>query len=284
MAINRTSPKKGKVVDIPGIPTVGTATAAIQSATVAFTAATLGGPATTYTALSNPGSITGTGSSSPVTVSGLTAGTAYTFTVRGNNATGSGEYSTASNSVTPTQVTLSFDSIATTTLSSDSSTITFSNIPQTYKHLQVRALTKTAYTNTGVGGSQYKILLNGDTSTNYSMHQFNGNGSSLSASGNGSTYYWGIAVWNNAGGFGGSLYVPMILQIADYTNTNKYTTMMLDEGFNANSTSTNTYIAKRTSVWQSTNAVTSITFDSSTPYADGIWAAGTTFALYGIRG
>jgi len=101
MAINRVSPKKGKVVDIPTAPTVDTATAATESATVAYTAATIGGPATTFTALSNPGSITGTGSSSPITVSGLTGGTAYTFTVRGSNATGSGEYSAASNSVTP---------------------------------------------------------------------------------------------------------------------------------------------------------------------------------------
>lgn len=99
MAINRTSPKKGKVVDIPTAPTIGTATAGAESATVAFTASTQGGPVTTFTALSNPGSITGTGTS-PVTVSGLTAGTAYTFTVRGNNATGSSEYSSASNSIT----------------------------------------------------------------------------------------------------------------------------------------------------------------------------------------
>jgi hypothetical protein len=100
MATNNVSPKKGKVVDIPTAPTIGTATAATESATVEYTAATIGGPATTFTALSNPGSFTGTGTS-PITVSGLTGGTAYTFTVRGSNATGSGEYSAASNSVTP---------------------------------------------------------------------------------------------------------------------------------------------------------------------------------------
>ena len=51
MATNRVSPKKGKVVDIPTVPTVGTATAGSESATVAFTAATVGGAATTFTAL-----------------------------------------------------------------------------------------------------------------------------------------------------------------------------------------------------------------------------------------
>jgi hypothetical protein len=65
---------------------------------VAFT--TVSG-ATTYTVLSTPGSITATGSSSPITVSGLTAGTAYTFQVRATNSVGTGGYSAASNSVTP---------------------------------------------------------------------------------------------------------------------------------------------------------------------------------------
>lgn len=100
MASGRVSPKRGKVLDIPTVPTIGTATAGGESATVTFTASTKGGPVSTYTALSNPGSITGTGTTSPVTVSGLTEGTSYTFTIRGNNITGSSEYSSASNSIT----------------------------------------------------------------------------------------------------------------------------------------------------------------------------------------
>jgi hypothetical protein len=101
MATNSVSPRKGKVVDIPTVPTIGTATAGNQSASIAFTPSIVGGPTTTFTALSNPGSITGTGTS-PIVVAGLTSGTAYTFTVRGTNPTGSSEYTAASNSVTPT--------------------------------------------------------------------------------------------------------------------------------------------------------------------------------------
>jgi uncharacterized protein (TIGR02145 family) len=50
---------------------------------------------------SSPGGITGTGSGSPITVSGLTNGTSYTFTVVATNAIGNSSPSTASSAVTP---------------------------------------------------------------------------------------------------------------------------------------------------------------------------------------
>jgi hypothetical protein len=88
---------------VPGAPTIGTATAGNAQAAVSFTApANTGGPAiTSYTATSNPGGITGSAASSPITVSGLTNGTAYTFTVTATNSIGTGAASAASNSVTP---------------------------------------------------------------------------------------------------------------------------------------------------------------------------------------
>lgn len=88
------------IADVPDAPTIGTATAGTGSATVTYTAAATGGAVTTFTATSTPGSVTGTGAS-PITVSGLTSGTAYTFTVSGANSTGTSPASAASNSVTP---------------------------------------------------------------------------------------------------------------------------------------------------------------------------------------
>jgi hypothetical protein len=85
----------------PGAPTIGTATAGNTSASVAFTPSTdLGAGAITYTATSSPGGFTGTGSS-PITVSGLTNGTSYTFTVRASTPGGTSPASGASNSVAP---------------------------------------------------------------------------------------------------------------------------------------------------------------------------------------
>lgn len=87
----------------PGAPTIGTATAGNASASVAFTAPASNGGATitSYTVTSSPGGFTGSGTSSPITVNGLTNGTAYTFTVTATNTNGIGSASDSSNSVTP---------------------------------------------------------------------------------------------------------------------------------------------------------------------------------------
>ena len=90
-------------VSVPGAPTGVSATAGNGSASVSFTAPASNGGAsiTGYTVTSSPGGITATGSSSPITVSGLTNGTAYTFTVTATNSAGTGATSAVSNSVTP---------------------------------------------------------------------------------------------------------------------------------------------------------------------------------------
>jgi hypothetical protein len=91
---------------VPGAPTHVMATAGDEQATVNFTAPVSNGgsPITGYTVTSNPGNITATGTSSPMTITGLTNGTAYTFTVKATNSAGDSEASEASDSVTPVTV------------------------------------------------------------------------------------------------------------------------------------------------------------------------------------
>lgn len=89
---------------VPDAPTGASATSSDGQATVSFTApSNIGGAAiTAYYAVSNPSQFTATAASSPITVTGLTNGTSYTFTVWALNSFGPSPYSSSSGSVTPT--------------------------------------------------------------------------------------------------------------------------------------------------------------------------------------
>ncbi|MBO2601372.1 fibronectin type III domain-containing protein [Shewanella algae] len=88
---------------VPGAPTSVSAVAADASATVSFSApASTGGAAiSSYTVTSSPGGLTASGAGSPLTVSGLSNGTDYSFTVSASNTAGTGPTSSPSNTVTP---------------------------------------------------------------------------------------------------------------------------------------------------------------------------------------
>ena len=118
------------IPDVPDAPTIGTATNVGTSraynngsATVTYTAAATGGAVTTFTATSSPGGFTATGSS-PITVTGLASGTAYTFTVKGTNATATGPDSSASSSITATTVPQA-PTIGTATAGIQNASVTF---------------------------------------------------------------------------------------------------------------------------------------------------------------
>jgi len=94
-----------RLARVPDAPTGVTAVAgeSIGQAEVSFTPPVNdgGAPIASYTVKSSPGGITATGSSSPIRVTGLTGGTAYTFTVTATSAAGTSEASSPSGIVIP---------------------------------------------------------------------------------------------------------------------------------------------------------------------------------------
>jgi hypothetical protein len=166
-----------------------------------------------------------------------------------------------------------FDSIATVTVGSTSqTTITFSDIPQTYKHLQLRIMAKgnLATTVYSVG-----MRFNSDSGTNYSYHRLTGNGSSASSTG---SYPQSTIYFDATGTTATNIFAASMIDIVDYTNTNKYKTVKTLGGYDNNGAGS---VGLQTSVWSSTAAITNISF---TTVGYGDWLQYSQFALYGIKG
>jgi len=166
-----------------------------------------------------------------------------------------------------------FDALGSVTVGSGGqSSITFSAIPQTYTHLQIRALVKTAY---GSAQDGLKVQLNGDTGSSYNYHYLGGNGSSTYAGGNASatTFMQTVSI----AGATGSQYGVMVLDILDYGNTSKNKTMRAIGGVDANGSG----VAEMWSgLYMSQNAVNSINLFS---YNGSNISQYSNFSLYGIR-
>ena len=161
--------------------------------------------------------------------------------------------------------TTSYESIATVSVGGGgSSSISFSSIPSTYKHLQIRvALLTTA------GG--VNIRYNSDTGSNYTYHQLYGTGTSALANA-GTSQTSGFIAYNNAAGSNPTV---AIVDILDYENTNKYTTHRSLAGTDVNgSGGTLTFFS---GLWLNTAAVSSINII-------GTFSQYSHFALYGIKG
>ena len=155
-----------------------------------------------------------------------------------------------------------YESIATVTPYTTTTTVEFNSIPATYTHLQVRAF---------IMGSGYSTLrFNGDTTTsNYRDHYVGGTGAVAFAGTDASQAYFA-----NLGSTDG---VGLVLDVLDYANTNKYKTQRTLNGFDKNGSGE---ISLHSSLWMSTAAISSIMVTAGS----GTFASGSHFALYGIKG
>jgi len=168
----------------------------------------------------------------------------------------------------------SYDALASVTVSGTSTTsITFAGIPQTYSHLQIRSLNRTSITS---GGNQYaQIQFNGDSGSNYSIHGLRGDGSSA--------YSYGVANVGYSSGITSGVTSDTslswgggIIDILDYSNTNKYKTTRGLTGYDGNGSG---LLEFNSGAWRNTTAITSITL----PISNGYYLANSSFALYGVK-
>jgi hypothetical protein len=256
------------ITPLPSVPTIGAATAVnFSSVNVAFTApgAYAG---STYTATSSPGGYTGTSATSPILVEGLSELTEYTFTVTATNATGTSGASAASDAVTtPVGDTgVMFPLGMVQVGSAGASTIDFTSIPSTYKHLQIRLIAQKLTSSTNG-----LMRFNGDTTgTNYYAHGIEGGASTADAF---ATNDFPRAVANVP--TTANIFAASIVDILDYANTNKYKTVRSLNGVDRNGSGELTY---GSGLWKNTNAITSLTIYPTS----GNFAQFSSFALYGI--
>lgn len=161
----------------------------------------------------------------------------------------------------------------TTVGSAGASTIEFTSIPSTYKHLQIRAFMRGTYAGTLVS---FFCQINGETGSFYSSHHVGGTGSTTySYAGSTQTYIElnDIAADTNTA----STYSNMIMDIFDYADTNKYKTTrgFLGRDFNGSG-----QLELNSGLYQKTTAVTSIKFYLGA----NAFKEYSSFALYGIKG
>lgn len=172
----------------------------------------------------------------------------------------------------------SYESIASYTVGSGGvSTITFNSIPQTYKHLQIRAITRASAAGVSALG---EVKANNDsTSGNYVYyHLLTGDqGGSLAAYFDGNGAALGFLLHTVGNGGPGNYFSPSIFDIPDYTNTNKWKTFKSQTGFLSSSESQSRLTS---TTWKSLSAVDRLDLSIS----GSNFMQHSQVALYGIKG
>jgi hypothetical protein len=262
-----------KIQDVPNLPSIGTVAQdpVLDAINVSFTPAATGGMAALYRAVSNPGNIQGVSySSSPVQVTGLSDGVSYTFTVRAEAANGTPTgYTSASSAITPDF--RAFELITTNVLSSANANVTFSSIPQYYKHLQIRMVTRGNY---GSGPFAIYGAFNGNQI--YSWHRLKADGGSMSADGYGGQGVMVLGNQPNANDTTNS-FAATIIEINDYASSSKNKTANYISSFIGNGYG---LVHFGSGAQFDTSAINSITIGQQ----GNQFVAGSRFSLYGIKG
>jgi len=162
--------------------------------------------------------------------------------------------------------------IATALLSSNGTAV-FSNIPQTYRHLQVRAATLVAGSSNGSGFEDSWAFNNDYNGSNYSTHQLRGNGSSVS------TFYRSSGMFLQHASFTSGQPITNVATVdfINYRDTSRFKTVRLLGGVHGPNGS---WITLSSGEWRSLAAITTIEYN----YGGTALAAGSRISLYGVKG
>ena len=164
-----------------------------------------------------------------------------------------------------------YDSIATVNVGAGgASIITFSSIPSTYTHLQIRAISRSAGPNNGENTFIY--VNNSSAATNYAWHVLRGNGSTTTAATQSNNYIVANVGTANAT----SVFSGMVIDILDYANTNKNKTLRNLYGFDSNGAGN---VGFSSVLIPTTSAISQIDI-----FMDYNFTQYSQFALYGIKG
>jgi hypothetical protein len=156
-----------------------------------------------------------------------------------------------------------FDSIATVTVGgAGASTITFSSVPSTYRHLQLRIFSN-ATTLAGFG-----LRFNNDS--NSAWHFLRGNGTVAAV---GASVYQAGDMYAGDTGTSGNFGVQVI-DLLDYASTDKFKVMRSLGGYDLNGSG---IVSLRSGYWGSTAAISDIKVTSAS------WLQYSSFALYGVK-
>jgi len=165
--------------------------------------------------------------------------------------------------------------ITETLISTNTATVTFSSIPSTYKHLQIRVVARTDRSAYDVEDVNLKI--NGASGTSYTLHTLTGDGTSVTSFGNGDSDRIDLVPTSTAAS-PTSAFGANIVDILDYANTSKFKTVRILGGMNSTSYK---FVRLSSGSYKSTSAVSTITVSGG---AGGNFIAGTRISLYGGLG
>lgn len=162
-----------------------------------------------------------------------------------------------------------------TVVGSSTNIITFSTLPITYRHLQIRTMTRNNRASTN--GPNW-LSFNGDTSTNYRAPYMYSNGDATSTGTGFSTSDPGIGITAAGNTASSYMFGVATVTIFDYRGST-YKSVVSVGGFNNQDTGDH-LSAINNGIWLNTAAITSISFSAFT----NPLIAGSVFALYGIKG